>query len=253
MAEKLVLRPVNGSCKLTALIGTLINIGAITIGSAAGIVAGGGLKEGTRAVLLTALGAVTLVYGVSMGLKTVNILVPLVGLVLGAVIGCALRLDERLDRLGEYLKSRFASGGQHSKFVEGFTAASILFCIGPMAVLGSFEDGLGQGYKTLAIKSVLDCVASAALASGLGIGVWFSVVTVLVVQGSLTLAASAISPYVTDAMIGELSACGGYMLIIIGLGLAGATKAKATNLLPGLLLTPFLVLILDSTGIKWAF
>ena len=235
------------------MIGTLINAAAITAGSLVGIVAGGGIKEETRKIILNGLGAVTVVYGVSLGLKTGNILVPLIGLIIGALIGCAFSLDIRLERLAGKLKSKFASGGRHTRFVEGFTAASILFCIGPMTIVGSFEDGLGQGYRTLALKSVLDGVASAALSAGLGIGVWFSVVTVLVVQGGLTLAAGAISPYVTDAMVAELSACGGFMLIVIGLGLAGATEARATNMLPGLLVTPLLVRLLDALGIRWLF
>lgn len=235
------------------MIGTLINIGAITIGSAAGIVAGGGLKESTRAVLLASLGAVTIVYGISMGLKSANILVPLGGIVLGTIIGCALNLDARLESAGTFLRNRFAKGGRHSRFVEGYMAASMLFCIGPMTVLGSFEDGLGMGYKTLAIKSLLDGVASAALSAGLGIGVWFSAITVLVVQGALTLSAGALSAHVSEGMISELSSCGGFILIVIGLGLMDAVKTRATNMTPGLLITPLLVCILDALSIGWAF
>jgi len=232
------------------MLGTLINVAAVSAGSAVGLLAGGKLPERTRTTLLAALGAVTIVYGVSMGLKTANILVPLVGLVIGAALGEALKLDQRLDAVGEKLKARFAADG-HSRFVEGFTTASILFCVGPMTVLGSIEDGLGRGFHILALKSLLDCIASATFAAALGIGVWFSALTVLAVQGAITLFAGALQPLLTDAMVAEISACGGFMLIVIGLSLLGATKARAANLLPGLLITPLIVLALDALGIGW--
>lgn len=233
------------------MLGTIINVAAVSAGSAVGLLAGGRLPERTRNTLLAALGAATMVYGVSMGLKTANILVPLVGLVIGAALGEALKIDARLEALGERLKARFAADGRHSRFVEGFTTASILFCVGPMAVLGSIEDGLGLGYRTLALKSLLDGIASATFAAALGLGVWFSALTVLIVQGAITLFAGALAPVLTDAMVAEISACGGFMLIVIGLSLLGATKARAANLLPGLVVTPLIVLALEALGVGW--
>ncbi len=233
------------------MLGTLLNIAAITAGSALGIAAGARMADKTRITFLAALGAVTVVFGTSMGLKTANILVPLVGMVIGTLIGEALDLDGRLEAAGEKLKRRFAAGPKHSRFVEGFTTASILFCVGPMTVLGSIEDGLGLGIRLLAIKSLLDGIASATFAAALGIGVWFSVITVLAVQGSISLFAGALQGVMTPELIAELSACGGFMMIVIGLGLLGATKARATNMLPGLVVTPGIVVLLNILGVGW--
>lgn len=233
------------------MLGTLLNIATITAGSALGIAAGARISGKTRITLLAALGAVTIVFGASMGINTANILVPLAGLVIGTLIGEALDLDRRLEVAGERLKKRFASGERHGRFVEGFTTASILFCVGPMTVLGSIEDGLGMGIRLLAIKSLLDGIASATFAAALGIGVWFSVITVLIVQGGLTLFAGALQGVMAPELVAELSACGGFMMIVIGLGLLGATKARATNMLPGLVVTPGIVVLLNILGVGW--
>ncbi len=120
-----------------------------------------------------------------------------------------------------------------------------------MTVLGSIEDGLHLGIRLLAIKSLLDGIASATFAAVLGIGVWFSVITVLIVQGGITLFAGALQGVMTPELVTELSACGGFMMIVIGLGLLGATKARATNMLPGLVVTPAIVVVLNALGIGW--
>jgi hypothetical protein len=250
------------------VLGTLLNIAAITAGTGVGLMSRSRIPAKSRDTVLAAMGAVTLVYGVSLGLKSANLLVPLGGLVLGTIIGELMNLQGRLESAGEKLRRRFGgkepaansgdpaasiSGDAKSRFVDGFVAASVLFCVGPMTVLGSIEDGLGLGFKTLAIKSLLDGVASAAYSAALGIGVWFSVLTVLVIQGGITLGAGFLQPYLGEPVIAEFSACGGYMLVVIGLGLLGAIKARATNMLPGLIITALIVLLLDALGAGWRF
>jgi len=276
------------------VLGTLLNTSTIIAGSLIGIAFGRSLSEKTSNTILAALGAGTLVYGVSMGMKTTNMLVPIIGLAIGTAIGCFLKLDERMEALAEKLHKRIqvnsdnesvkydnsnditaelvdrnktaigeklnAENPTHSaiksakeRFVEGFTTASVLYCVGPMTVLGSIEDGLGLSYKILALKAILDGIASIAFASTLGVGVAFSAISVLIVQGTITLAASAVSPIFTEALITELTACGGYILVLIGLGLIGASKVKTINTLPALLITPLIVLFLDALGITWQF
>lgn len=278
---------------LPSVLGTLLNTSTIIVGSLIGIAFGRAFSEKTSRTILAALGAGTLVYGVSMGMKTTNMLVPIIGLAIGTAIGCFLKLDERIEALAERLhkqvncrsgrtkadltdnnrestasdlghKPSDGSGLQSEsvsiddkspkeRFVEGFTTASVLYCVGPMTVLGSIEDGLGVSYKILALKALLDGIASIAFASALGVGVAFSALSVLIVQGAITLAAGFASPIFTDALVTELTACGGYILVLIGLGLIGASRVKTINTLPALLLTPIIVLILDALSINWQF
>lgn len=258
------------------MLGTLLNTSTIIAGSLIGIASGRAMSEKTSATILAALGAGTLVYGVSMGMKTSNMLVPIIGLAIGTAIGCYLKLDERMEAVAERLRkrvqrqrdtepvkpdnednvtSKLVDTGKTPKelFVEGFVTASVLYCVGPMTVLGSIEDGLGISYKMLALKSLLDGIASIAFASALGVGVAFSALSVLIVQGAITLAAGLISPIFTNALITELTACGGYILVLIGLGLIGASKVKSINTLPALFITPIIVLLLDYLQINWQF
>lgn len=224
--------------------GTLLNAAAVLIGGLVGMAFGSRFSERTRQTVLAGLGLFTAAIGVRMFLQTQNPLYPLGGLVLGALIGEGLRIEEALGRLGGWLERRFAggSGETTSTFVRGFLTASILFCVGPITILGSIQDGLSGDYQLLAIKSVLDGFAALALASALGVGVLFSIVVILVYQGGLTLMAAQAQSVLTEPMTAEMTAVGGVLLIGIAIGsLLQLRPIRTGNMIPALFVTPLLV------------
>ena len=222
-------------------IGTVVNVITVLGGTLAGVVLGARLPERLRTAVLQAVGLVTLVIGARDALGTRNIVFPLVALILGAIIGEALRIEDRLDALGQAVRRRFSRGeGEDSRFVEGFVAASLLFCVGPLTILGSIRDGLGgpDHAQLLLVKAALDGTVAIAFASAMGWGVGFSALTMVVVQGTLTLAAGAADRLLTERMIVEMSAAGGVMVIGIGLRLLDIKKVAVASFLPALVLAP---------------
>ena len=176
--------------------GTLINVAAVIVGGSLGALLGNRLPEKTRQTVLAGLGLMTLIIGITMAIQTTNVLIPLFSILLGGILGEALRIDDGLNWLGRKAESRFggASAGQQDgetggKFAQGFITASLIFCIGPMTILGSLQNGLMGDYSLLTVKSVLDGFAAMALAASLGAGVILSAGTVLAYQGGLSLLA----------------------------------------------------------------
>ena len=228
-------------------LGTLINAGLVVLGSGLGVLIGDRIPEQMRITLLQVIGLVTIALGVSDAVDTRNMVFPLVGMAVGALIGEVLAIESRLERLGERLQRRFArdagSDGGEGKFVKGFVTASALYCIGPLTVLGAIEDASGQTPQLYIIKGSLDGFVSIMFAAMYGIGVAFSALSVLVVQGSLTLGGAGLDAVLDDRMRTELFAAGGIAVIGIGLNLLQVTKIRLANLLPGLVLTPVLVAI----------
>ena len=228
-------------------LGTLINAGLVVLGSGLGVLIGDRIPEQMRITLLQVIGLVTIALGVSDAIDTRNMVFPLVGMAVGALIGEVLAIESRLERLGERLQRRFArdagSDGGEGKFVKGFVTASALYCIGPLTVLGAIEDASGQTPQLYIIKGSLDGFVSIMFAAMYGIGVAFSALSVLVVQGSLTLGVAGLDAVLDDRMRTELFAAGGIAVIGIGLNLLQVTKIRLANLLPGLVLTPVLVAI----------
>ncbi len=221
--------------------GTIINTGAVLIGGAAGLVLGSRVPARARETLMDGIGLVTTLLGVQMGLKTENPLIVLMAILLGAVAGEWLDIEKRLAGLGDHLRSR-VGGVSTPRFTEGFVAASLLFCVGPMTILGSISDGLTGDYSLLAVKSVLDGFSALVFASTLGMGVLFSSITILLYQGSLTLLAGAAQSVFTPLVVAELTATGGVMVMGIGLRLLQVREIRVGNLLPALLFAPLLVL-----------
>ena len=223
-------------------IGTIVNVVTVLAGTVAGATLGSRLPERLRAAVLQAVGLVTLVIGARDALGSRNVVFPLVSLVLGAAIGEALRIEDRLEALGARMRRRFEkdADGDDTRFVEGFVAASLLFCVGPLTILGSIRDGLGgpDHAQLLLVKAALDGTVAVAFASTFGWGVGFSALTVAVVQGALTLAAGAADGVLTDRMIVEMTAAGGVMVIGIGLRLLDVKKVAVASLLPALVLAP---------------
>jgi len=196
------------------LTGTVINVGAVLAGSVAGVFLGSRLSEPMRQTVLQCLGLITLVVGIQMALETRNILVVMGAMLLGGILGELLRIHDGLERLGGFLQSLLPPG-KRGRVAEGFVTASLVFCVGPMAILGSFQDGISGDFRLLSVKSVLDGFASVAFSAGLGWGVPFAGLTVLLYQGGLTLFAGLFAGILTEPMIHEMTAAGG--LIIVGI------------------------------------
>ncbi len=232
--------------------GTLINVAAILAGGSFGLLFGGRLPERIHQTVISGMGLFVLSLGLYDFLKTQNPLIVLGGLLIGALLGEWWRIEDGLKRLGEILEARFAGKEKGSgRFVRGFLTASLLFCIGPIAILGSIQNGLSGDYKLLAIKSVLDGFASLAFASTLGVGVLFSALIILIYQGSISLLAAQLSSVVTSSMMAEMTAVGGVLLVGIAIStLLEIKPIRVGNFLPALVITPLIVAVLALLGIK---
>jgi len=202
---------------------------------------------------MAGLGLVTLVIGIRMALETANIIIVLISVLIGAILGEWWRIDVGLERVAEWLKARVArrtSAAALVHFSEGFITASLVFCVGPMTILGALQDGLVGDYTLLAIKSALDGFAALAFASSLGVGVLFSVITILVYQGGISLLASLLHNFLNDTIINEMSATGGVLMLAIGLLLLNIRRIRVANLLPSLLVVVVLVAGLQALGVS---
>ena len=225
------------------MIGTAINVGVVLAGCLVGASVGSRLPERIRSTVLNGLGLLTVLIGLQMALATKNVLIIMGALLSGGIVGEALRISKGLDRLGDFLQSTLAEGGSRN-FGEGFITASLVFCVGPMAILGSIQDGLTGDYRLLAIKSMLDGFASIAFSASLGWGVACSAVTILLYQGAITLFAGMLSSVLSDPMIAEMTATGGLLIVGIGLKLLNLKDVRLANFLPALAIAPLIVLLI---------
>ena len=232
-------RPVPAILRSSVGIGTAINVVAVLVGGGIGTLVGAKLPEGMRATAMQAIGIVTLLVGVQNFLRFDNPLVPLVSVIFGLVVGELLGIENALKRLGDYLQKRLSRG--ESPVSRAFVTTSLLFCVGPLTVIGSLEDGLRGDYDLLALKSALDFIAALTFASVLGWGVLLSAGTVLTVQGALTLGAGYVEPVVTEAMVSAATATGGILIVGLGLGLLDLKEVRVANMLPALVFAPLLV------------
>jgi len=212
--------------------GTLVNVLAVIVGGLIGMAVGDRLPERLKTAVLYALGLGTLLIGTKLILLTDHVMLIIAALLLGTVTGTLLDLEGQLERLAAMLKATVKSDS--ATFVTGFVSASLLFCVGPMTIIGSIQDGTIGDATLLYTKSILDGFAAMALASGLGVGVLFAALTVLVVQGGLTLAGGALADITSSLVITEMSATGGLLIIAIGLYLLDIKKLPLANLLPAL-------------------
>jgi uncharacterized membrane protein YqgA involved in biofilm formation len=235
-------------------VGTAINAGAILIGTTVGVLFGGHLSDRTRNTVTDGLGLVVgvaavgsavsiadpaLVRAVGKGWPT---LIVLLALVIGGVIGSALKIERRLETLGEWLQRRFAKENE-STFIEGFVVASLVFCVGPLAILGSISDGLGTGTDQLVLKSTLDLIASMAFASALGWGVALSIVPVVIYQGAWTLVGVFAGNTMSDYAIAAMTATGGLLIMAIALRLLKIREIAIGDLLPAIIVAPLLAFL----------
>lgn len=215
------------------MIGTLINVVAVIIGSVIGLVFHSNIPKKYINIAFTGIGLFTLSLGISMAIKMNEPLFVVFSMIVGGIIGEAFDLEKRLEGLSEKLKSRFKLSGD--KFSDGLITAFLLFCMGSLTILGAVEEGVKGTYELFLTKSLMDAFASIALASTLGIGVLFSVVPLLIYQGALTMLASFVEVYLNDGMITELSAVGGLLLIALGLNILEIKKIKVLNMTPALI------------------
>ena len=220
-------------------VGTAINVVAVLVGGGIGTFIGTRLSERMRETAMHAIGLVTLLVGVQSFLRFDNALVPLVSVILGLIVGEAMNIDGILKRFGDYLQERLSKG--ESPVSRAFVTTSLVFCVGPLTILGSLEDGLTGDYSLLALKSALDLVASLSFASVLGWGVLLSAGTVLLVQGTLTLSAGLLEGAVTEQMIAATTSTGGVLVFGLGLVLLELKEVRVANMLPALVVAPLLV------------
>jgi len=229
------------------MIGTLINVAAVVVGGVLGTKLGARLPERLSQTVVAGLGLFTVGLGLQMFLKTQNSLVVVGSLLVGAILGEWWQIEEGLRSVGRWLEKSSAGDRPDGEalFVRGFLAASLVFCVGPMAILGSIQDGLTGNFQVLAVKSILDAFIALAFASTLGLGVIFSALAVLIYQGAITLLAAQVQSIVTPAMMNEMSATGG--IILMGLAISSLLEIKqirAGNFLPALIIAPLMVWVL---------
>jgi uncharacterized membrane protein YqgA involved in biofilm formation len=231
-------------------LGTLINTATVLVGCSVGIAMGNKIPERVRIIVVQVIGMLTIGLGLSDLLKTHNMVFPLLGMVFGAVIGEVMRIEDRLEGLGEVIRRRFAQRQDPGPFISGFVTASLLFCIGPLTILGAIQDASGATPQLYIIKGTLDGFMSVIFGAIHGVGVLFSAVSVFIVQGTLTLFGTNLDSLLNDRMRIELFATGGLAVMAIGLNLLEIKKIRLGSLLPGLIITPILVkLFADGTGL----
>ena len=238
--------------------GTIINIITVLAGGTLGLLFGARLPERLKATVIAGMGLFTAALGIQMFLKTENPLIVLGAILVGALLGEWWKIEDGLQDFGRKLEKRFArdpetgtANGNVPKgnFVRGFLTASLLFCVGPMTILGSIQDGLTGNYELLAVKSVLDGFAALAFASTLGVGVLFSTLVILVFQGGISLLAYQLNAIVTAPMLNEMTAAGG--VILMGLAVSSLLEIRPIrtgNLLPALAVAPLIVWVLSLLG-----
>lgn len=233
--------------------GTLINVATVLVGGALGLLFGSRLSEKLRQTVIAGLGLFTLAFGIKMFIETQNALIVLGSLLIGVVLGEWWQIEQALQNLGFWLEKRFNQSSvipNENRFVRGFLTASLVFCVGPMAILGSIQDGLTGNFETLLVKSILDGFAALAFASSLGSGVLFSALVVFVYQGSLTLLAGQVQNVVSEGMMTELSATGGVILLAIAVSnLLDILPIRSSNFLPALIIAPLLVALMSALGL----
>ncbi|MGB7874744.1 MAG: DUF554 domain-containing protein [Anaerolineales bacterium] len=239
--------------------GTIVNIITVLIGGTLGLLFGARLPERLKGTVIAGMGLFTTAIGIQMFLKTENPLIVLGALLIGALLGEWWQIEAGLQNLGRTLEERFTSNPEpdstsgvvtSTNFVRGFLTASLLFCVGPITILGSIQDGLTGNYELLAVKSVLDGFAALAFASTLGVGVLFSTLVILIFQGGISLLAVQLNALVTTPMLNEMTATGG--VILMGLAISSLLeikKIRTGNFLPALAVAPLIVWILSLMGV----
>ncbi len=225
------------------MLGTIVNSLAIVIGSFIGLFLRESINEKVSNTIMNGLALCVIYIGISGALKGDTTIVMIISIVIGAIIGEFIDIDKKLENLGEIIEKRFNKNDGNISIAHGFVTATLLFCIGAMAIVGSLESGLNNNYSTLYAKSILDGISSIIFASTLGIGVVLSAIVVFIYQGSITLAAGFLSTFLSDIAINNMTAVGSLLIIGLGLNMLGITKIKVSNLLPAIIIAVLLSFI----------
>ena len=219
------------------MLGSIVNALAIVAGSLLGLLLKHGIKESYRQTIIDAMAMAVLIIGMLGAIRTDIILLMVISLAVGSFIGEALRIEDRLNQLGHWIECRIAQTG--SGFTKGFVTASLVFCVGSMAIVGSIESGLSGNHSTLLAKSVLDGIFSIFFASTMGVGVLFSAIPILVYEGLLTIGATGLKSLLSSPMVNEISAVGGVLIMAIGINQLQLKKIRVGNMLPAIFIPLF--------------
>ena len=212
--------------------GTLVNAAVVLLGSGVGLALRSGFAERYQKTVMQGLGLAVLIIGLEMALKTKNVLIVILSLVLGGLAGEWCNIDDKLNKFGAWLSEQ--TKGKYGDIGQGFVAASLIYCVGAMAIVGAIQDGLAGDATTLYAKSMLDGISSIVLTSALGAGVALSSVSILIYQGSVSLLASQLSPLLGEAVIREMTSVGGVLIVGIALSMLEIKSVKVANLLPAI-------------------
>jgi len=219
------------------MLGTIVNALAISAGSLVGLLLNRTIPENYRHGVMSGVGLAVILIGVKGALSSESLLVVIFSVIIGAVIGEFLKIEEKLERLGKFIERKVASkSSEQSSFARGFVTTSLVFCVGSMAIVGSLESGLTGNHQTLFAKSVLDGVTSIFFASALGLGVLFSSLAVFIYQGTITVMAVILKSYLVAETIDQMTSVGGLLILAIGFNLLNITSIRVGNLLPGIFL-----------------
>ena len=219
------------------MLGTIVNALAIIAGSLIGLLFSKGIPEHYKVTVQNGVGLSVVLIGLKGALVADNLLVVIIAIVIGSLLGELIRIENRLEQLGDFLEKMVAKkngGTGEGTFAKGFVTASLVFCVGSMAIVGSMESGLTGNHQTLFAKSVLDGVTSIIFASTMGLGVIFSAVAVFLYQGAITLTAVFMKSFLVESTIGEMSSTGGLLIVAIGLNMLGMTRIRVGNMLPAI-------------------
>lgn len=223
--------------KFLSLTGSFINVALVVLGGGLGLLLKKGLPERVSDAVMKGLGLCVLYIGIDGCLEGQNALVAVISMAVGTIFGSAVDLDKRLNNLAKKIETKLSkkSDGK-SDFAQGFVAATLLFCVGAMAIVGSLDSGISGDYSTLATKSVIDGVSAIVMASTMGYGVLLSCIPVFIYQGSITLLAGVVAPFLNDYTVAEMTCAGSLLIIAIALNMLNITKIKVMNSLPAVFL-----------------
>jgi uncharacterized membrane protein YqgA involved in biofilm formation len=235
------------------MIATFVNMLAVVAGGLLGLLLKGRISERYRDAVTVGVGLITLVLGMTMALGGGSILLVLPALVLGGLLGTALKIEAGILKAGDTFRRILSPAEEGGTFARGFLDATVLFCVGPMTIVGSIEAGLKQNYDVIFTKSAMDGFMAVVLAASSGAGVLVSALSILVIQGGITLGAGALAPLVTDSILSEIGSLGGYLILMIALNILNLKKVKTADFLPAVFLVILFAWLRDAFGISSGF
>ncbi len=226
------------------MLGVAVNAIAVIMGTLLGLLFKKGISEKIHSSIMVGVGLCVIFIGISGMLEDINPIIAVVSIVPGGLLGAIIDIDKGLNRFGDFISAKFSKKGENG-FTKGFVSASLLFCVGAMAITGSITAGLTGDNSILYTKSILDFISSIMFASAFGIGVAFSVIPLLLYQGSIALCAIYLQPVLTDGAVGAITCVGSIIIMGLGLNLAGVSKFKIANFLPAILISPFIYYLFE--------